>query len=45
MRVTWFRVLLAGLCVAGFVVPTLTHVVGGLVLFWLVFGPPERKPR
>lgn len=40
-----FRLSLVALCVAGFVWPEAAQAVGGLVLFYLVFGPPKRKPK
>lgn len=40
-----FRLSLVALCVGGLVFPVLAQVLGGLVLFYLVFGPPKRKPK
>ena len=45
MRITWFRLLLAALCVGGFFFPILVQGLGGVLLFWIVFGPARVRVK
>lgn len=38
-----FKLALVATVIGGFYVPWLAHVPGGLVLFWIIFGPARVK--
>ena len=42
MRITPTRLMFVALAVAGFVWPVAAQILGGLVLFFLVFGKPSQ---
>lgn len=42
MNFPWFRLVMVAMFIAGFSIPWLAHVSGGLIVLWVIFGPYKK---